>query len=118
MKALANYIIRHNVTPQQQAAALELLTGYLMDDGPHERRAAAQALGALGSLAETALEPLATLAGHDPQQRVRAAAESALTAIREGDADSKEVRRLRNELDDLREQNEELEDRLQKLETK
>src|SRR5690606_18570090 len=83
MKAMANYLIRQEVPVAQQAECVELLTGYLTGDGPHQRRAAAEALGALGRMGEPALPKLTAVAEHDPDQRVRSAAESAIKAIRD-----------------------------------
>ena len=116
MRALATYLIRNEVSPAKQTPAVERLMTCLDGEGTHVRRAAAQALGALGKLGEPAIDSLSAVAEHDADQRVRSAAESALTAIREGNADSAEVKRLRAELDTLRKQNDELEGRLLKLE--
>jgi aminopeptidase N len=118
MKALANFLIRQEVPVARQTECVELLSGYLTSEGPHQRRAAAEALGALGRIGEPALSPLSAIAEHDPDQRVRSAAETAIKAIRDREGDGKEVQRLRDELDDLRELNETLEDRLLKLESR
>lgn len=118
MKALATFLIRRDVSSATQTSVVELLSGYLVGEGMHVRRAAAQSLGAMSRIAEPALEELDAVARHDADQRVRSAAESAAKAIRSGDGDNKEVQRLRDELDNLRERNDELEGRLLKLEAK
>jgi aminopeptidase N len=118
MKALANFLIRQEVPAAQQTESIELLTSYLAGDGPYQRRAAAESLGALGRIGEPAVPQLTAVAQHDADQRVRSAAESAIKAIRDRDGDGKEVQRLRKELEDLRELNETLEDRLLKLESR
>ncbi len=118
IKALANVLVRNEVSRAAQTHTIERLTQLLSDDGTHIRVAVAKALGAVGKPAEPARNRLQVVAQHDVDQRVRDAAESALTAIREGNGEGTEVQRLRDELTNLKDINSDLEDRLLKLESR
>ena len=61
---------------------------------------------------------MASLAEHDPEGRVRVAARAALKALQTEKIASAELDRLRVELDSLRKRNQDLADRLKKLEAK
>jgi aminopeptidase N len=118
IEALAAYAARTELTPKQQTAVVERLENCLTGEGPYIRRAAATALGRLGDLAQPALTRLEALAQQDAEQRVRAAAETAVTAIRERRPPQADLKATRDELDQLRRRNEELEERLLRLEAR
>lgn len=114
--AIAARFGRIEPSDQQQTAAIEALAGYLQTERPRIRRAAADALRDLGSTGTPALDVLDALARHDANLRVRTAARSAAEAIRSGDTSEGQVRDLRKELEELREQNRELTERLDRIE--
>ncbi|MCA9077170.1 MAG: HEAT repeat domain-containing protein [Planctomycetaceae bacterium] len=118
IKAMANFLVRNDVSRATETQTIERLSRLLSDDGTHIRRASATALGAIGKPAASARERLEVAAQHDVDQRVRDDAKSALTAIREGNGDGAEVKRLREQLTELRDSNTQLEDRLLKLESR
>ena len=115
---MANFLVRNDVSRATETQTIERLSRLLSDDGTHIRRASATALGAIGKPAASARERLEVAAQHDVDQRVRDDAKSALTAIREGNGDGAEVKRLREQLTELRDSNTQLEDRLLKLESR
>ena len=118
-----NYLLPRNMatTPTDEAThqrIVEALAAALGDSGRQVRSAAARALGNLQEpqRAQSALPALQQLAAHDPERRVRSAAESTVKAIREGRQAPVELSDLRKELEAAVEHNKELESRLEKLE--
>ena len=77
-----------------------------------------QAMRRLGGSAKAAEDVVASLAEHDPEGRVRVAAQAALKAMQTEKPASAELDRLRGELEALRKRNRDLADRLKKLEAK
>lgn len=118
MKSVAAWAVRFESTPQQQSQVVDRLMDYLTSDGPRGRRAAAEALGSLGPIARDALDRLDHIAAHDFDLRARTAAGSAAEKIRTADNSPAGMQRVRTELEALRKRNQELEDRLQRLESK
>ena len=106
-------------TPEMETAkVVKRLTGLLQAPGPRIRAAALQAMRRLGGSAKAAEDVVASLAEHDPEGRVRVAAQAALKAMQTEKTASAELDRLRGELESLRKRNRDLADRLKKLEAK
>lgn len=118
MRNIVGFLGRNEVSKPKQAEIVVVLTGYLDEYGPRIRRAAIETLRDLGAAANPAEELIAALAEHDPDGRVRASAEAAFKKMQIDEKPSKELTRLRNELSNLAKRNQELEDRLLKLESK
>jgi len=106
-------------TPEMETGkVVTRLTGLLQAPGPRIRAAALQAMRRLGGSAKAAEDVVASLAEHDPEGRVRVAAQAALKAMQTEKTASAELDRLRGELESLRKRNRDLADRLKKLEAK
>ena len=99
-------------------AVVKMLAGLLESSGPRIRGAALQALRRLGESAKAAESVVSSLAEHDPETRVQVAARAALKAMQTAKSSSAELDRLRGELDSLKKRNQDLADRLKKLEAK
>ena len=106
-------------TPEMETGkVVKRLTGLLQAPGPRIRAAALQAMRRLGGSAKAAEDVVASLAEHEPEGRVRVAAQAALKAMQTEKTASAELDRLRGELESLRKRNRDLADRLKKLEAK
>ncbi|QDU43492.1 Aminopeptidase N [Symmachiella dynata] len=117
-EAIATYFSRNEVSKPVREKTVETLAGYLKVDNRHVRRKIIESLGNMGKNAATARSILASVADQDPDDRVRAAAKTALPKLDAETPATAEVGKLRTELDKLQKTNKELEDRLQKLESK
>jgi len=118
VNGIGTYFSRNDVPKAQQEKVLETLTGYLKIDNRYVRRIVIETLGGMGKAALPARGIIATIAEQDPDGRVRSTAKETLPKL---DADvpaTKELGKLRSQLDELQKTNKELEDRLQKLESK
>ena len=118
IQALGERVSRGKTPELMAGKVVKMLTGLLGAPGPRIRAAALQAVRRLGASAKTAEEVVASLAEHDPEGRVRVAARAALKALQTEKIASAELDRLRGELDSLRKRNQDLADRLKKLEAK
>ena len=118
LRSLATFVSRNEISEVHRNQLLERVTGCLQGEVPRIRRAAVETLRDLGSLARTATATVESLAEHDPDDRVRAAATAAAERMKNNDAPSQELGRLRKEIDSLRSRNRDLADRLLKLESK
>lgn len=116
--ALPTFLTRNDVSEARKTNVVDGLTALLAGEGPRIRQAAVQALGDLGSTARPALDQVESLAAHDPEGRVRESAEQATDKIRNDAPLSKEVARLRKQIEDVRKENRQLEEKLLKLEAK
>ncbi|HID23650.1 MAG TPA: hypothetical protein EYP14_14810 [Planctomycetaceae bacterium] len=116
--ALADSAKRNELARDMEARLVKRLTGYLQGEGPRIRQAAVTALGRLGPDARTAVERLETVAEHDANSRVRAAASKAVEQIRGDRSKAEQVKQLRKQMEELRRKNRELEDRVRRLEAK
>jgi len=115
---LGQRVTRAGTPDSATTRAVKVLTKLLGASGPRIRAAALQAMRRLGSSAKAAEEVVASLAEHDPEGRVRVAARAALKALQQEKTASAELDRLRGELDSLKKRNQDLADRLKKLEAK
>ena len=115
---LGQRVIRAGTPDSATVRVVKALTGLLEARGPRIRGAALQAMRRLGHSAKAAEEVVASLAEHDPEGRVRVAARAALKALKQEKTATAELDRLRGELDSLRKRNQDLADRLKKLEAK
>ncbi len=114
--------VTKNIYLDEQATELivEALTAALNDSGYRVRWAAASALGSLSepARARSALGTLRALAANDPRERVRRAAERTIEAIEKGEPAQVGLDEVRDELKEIVEKNEELTDRLDRLEVR
>jgi len=115
---LGQRVTRAGTPDSATVRVVKALTGLLEARGPRIRGAALQAMRRLGHSAKAAEEVVASLAEHDPEGRVRVAARAALKALKQEKTATAELDRLRGELDSLRKRNQDLADRLKKLEAK
>jgi aminopeptidase N len=115
---LGQRVTRAGTPDSATVRVVKALTGLLEARGPRIRGAALQAMRRLGHSAKAAEEVVASLAEHDPEGRVRVAARAALKALQQEKTATAELDRLRGELDSLRKRNQDLADRLKKLEAK
>lgn len=117
--SIAESLSRHTFAESKSQRVVEDLTKLLdQAETPTIRRAASEALLKLGRQATTALSAVEALANHDPNGRVRASAEKAAEAIRSAESPKAELKRLQQELKELRENGTQFEDRLIQLEAK
>jgi len=116
--AIADRFERMETTAEQQATVIETLVGYLQTERPRIQQSAAAALRDLGTMSAPSLDVLDALARHDAELRVRNAAESAAKAIRDGGTSNQQVRDLRKQLEALEKQNQELKDRIDRIEVR
>ena len=86
-------------------------------EGPRVRGAAIGLLRDLGRSASTTLAALEAIQRHDPSDRLRDLAKRAIDQIRSNTPAPVELARLREELDRLKKANDELKERLEKIET-
>ena len=116
--ALGERVVRQKTPDAVTESVVKMLTGLLESSGPRIRGAALQALRRLGESAKAAESVVSSLAEHDPETRVKVAARAALKAMQTAKSSSAELDRLRGELDSLKKRNQDLADRLKKLEAK
>jgi len=119
IRALAGVTKRTHVDEATILNIVDTLAAALGDTGRRVRGAAARALGAISepALARTALPTLEAIAANDPASRVRRAAESTIKTIQEGKPAQVQVADLRDDLKEALEANEDLAERLEKLES-
>jgi aminopeptidase N len=103
-----------NLSEEKREDVIDFLRPFLDDPWLGVRT---RTVGALRELRATkALGDLQRVAEADLDGRAQRAAREAIQAIREGETKDEEVKKLRDELDDLRNENRALRDRLDKLE--
>jgi aminopeptidase N len=110
--------LANDTTPseEQQRHIVRALSDCLENEGPRVRGAAANALREMGRTATPALAALDALAQHDANARVRELAQQARDHIRNTGQVPSEVSRLRDQLDQLRREQETLKERLNRYE--
>jgi len=118
MATIAKYVDRNEVEGARRAELVRMVSDYLREDNPVVRRAAVGALRSLGSGKPPAISALEQLAERDANGRVRRAARDAVEKMRADSLPKQELKQLRTELDAVRKRNRELENRLEKLETR
>ncbi len=117
--SIAESLNRHPYAESKSQPIIDDLTKLLdQAETPSIRRAASEALLKLGRQATSALSAVEALANHDPNGRVRESAEKAAEAIRSAESPKAEMKRLQQELKELRESSTQFEDRLIQLEAK
>ncbi len=119
IRALAGVTKRTHVDEATILNIVDTLAAALGDTGRRVRGAAARALGSISepALARTALPTLEAIAANDPERRVRRAAEKTIKTIQEGKPAQVQVAELRDDLKEALEANEDLAERLEKLES-
>jgi aminopeptidase N len=116
LDALARLANGTTPTEEQQRRIVTALSTCLEGEGPRLRGAAISALRELGRAATPALAALDALGLHDPNERVRDLARQARDQIRSSGQVPPEVGRLREQLDQLRREQETLKERLNRYE--
>ncbi|QJW99782.1 M1 family metallopeptidase [Frigoriglobus tundricola] len=103
------------LTDPERERAVRALTAVVTEKSSRARRTAIAALESIGPPARAALKELDEVAAHDPGEDIAKAAKKAATAIRTS-PDAKELKQLREELDRLKKDHDELRKRLEKYE--
>lgn len=116
LRSLSVLLRKANPSDDQRNKIVTAITASLDGEGPTVRRTAVAALRDIGRSAEPAASALEAMARHDPDERIREAAQKALEAIRSNTPTAVEVTRLRQELERLRKSQEVLQERLDKYE--
>ena len=99
---------------ERKEPALDRLVELLDDSGLRTRLAAVAALGELGD--DRAVPAIERLAARELDGRVIRRSRETVAALREGRSKGEEVKKLRDEVDSLREEQRDLKDRLEKIE--
>ncbi|HMC66591.1 MAG TPA: hypothetical protein VKI65_16780, partial [Gemmataceae bacterium] len=102
---------------EQRQQIVKVAAACLEQEGPRVRGAAIGLLRDLGRSASTTLAALEAIQRHDPSDRLRDLAKRAIDQIRSNTPAPVELARLREELDRLKKANDELKERLEKIET-
>jgi aminopeptidase N len=106
------------VTPEARQKVVERLAQMVDKEGIRLRWSAIDALGGLGKEATTALAAVDAAVQRDGEGRIRDAAKRAADRIRAGTPPNVEVARLRDEIQKLKENEEKLVKRLERVEAK
>jgi aminopeptidase N len=114
--ALARLALTANPSDDQRQKVVSAAAACLEGEGRPVRRSAVTLLRDLGRSAAPALPALEALSRHDPEDSVRDLARGAVEQIRGGQPVPVELTRLREELERLRQSQEQLQDRLNKFE--
>ena len=117
LRTLERLVTTTSPTDAQRRQAIDAIVACLdAAEGAPVRRVASEALRGFGRTAAPALPALEALSLHDPDDRVRNMARQAVEQIRKDTPAPLELTRLREELDRLKRVNEQLQERLDKLE--
>lgn len=100
----------------QRKQIVAALSSCLEHEGPRVRTSAVEALQQMGASAASAVAALTEMSLHDPSEGTRAAAKRAIEEIHKNAPVPVEVGRLRDELDRLKREQEQLRERLSKYE--
>jgi aminopeptidase N len=114
--ALARLAQTANPSDEQRQKIVSAAAACLEGEGRPVRRSAVTLLRDLGKSAAPALPALEALSRHDPEESVRDLARGAVDQIRAGQPVPVELTRLREELERLRQGQEQMQDRLNKFE--
>jgi aminopeptidase N len=116
--ALADVLSENELSAEQKKLALSTIERHLSDSGPRVRSTAIQALAKIPKLAKAYRSKIEELAERDANESIRVAAGKLLKKMDDTDtSEPQNVRELRAELDRLKKENSELEERLERLET-
>ncbi len=117
LSAVGRLVKETTLTDRERERGVRALTAVLAEKSPRVQRTAIAALESIGPPARAVLKELDEVAAHDPVEDLAKAAKKAATAIRTS-LDAKELKQLREELDWLKKDQEELRKRLEKYEKK
>jgi aminopeptidase N len=118
LEGLAKLAKKANPGEEQRKAIVTAVAACLEGEHPLTRRAAIEALRELGRGAEPKLDVLEHVSRHDPDPRIAELARKAVESVRSSGPPPVELSRLREELERLRQANETLRDRLDRVERK
>ncbi len=120
ISSLVRVTQRTHVDDETYTTIVEALTAALNDTGRFTRASAIRALGGLDrpALAKAALSKLESLLASEGNERTTKALESAIKSIRSGEPAQVQLADLRDELKETHKHNEELIDRIEKLEAR
>ncbi|MGL5097562.1 MAG: hypothetical protein ACRDD1_18385, partial [Planctomycetia bacterium] len=117
LRAIATYLVRQPTADARKRRGMRKIADAVVAGETFQvRMAALDALRNLGSDARPVLADVEAVAGNDLDDRVREHAGNVRRGIVDGLPPNEELGRLRGEVDDLRKSNQEMKDRLQKLE--
>jgi len=106
------------LTEAQTARAVDSIAACATGDTRYLKRTAIGALRDMGESSRPVLPVLRAIAANDPSDRAREAADKAIEKILSGQPAQVQVEELRKELDKLREDNERMQDQLEKVKAK
>ncbi|MGL4464155.1 MAG: M1 family aminopeptidase, partial [Planctomycetia bacterium] len=117
LRAIATYLVRQPTADARKRRSMrKIADAVVAGETFRVRMAALDALRNLGHDARPVLADVEAVAGNDLDDRVREHAGNVRRGIVDGLPPNEELGRLRGEVDDLRKSNQEMKDRLQKLE--
>ncbi|MAT15115.1 MAG: hypothetical protein CMJ46_07575, partial [Planctomyces sp.] len=108
MDGIVRYIEENDMPVSQQKQIVTRFTEYLNSPSPLTRRSASAALGKIGEGARSSLDKLRQLANEDPDGWTRISAEAAVKQITEANDSRSEIKTLRDDIEKLRKQQEDL----------
>lgn len=114
--ALGNLAVSITPTSEQQKTMVQAITACIEGETPPVRRAAVAALRDFGRSALPTIDTLEALIRHEADDRIVELARRTIEAIRRDNPVPAELTRLREELDRLRRLNQELSERLDRME--
>jgi aminopeptidase N len=116
LRVLGQFTKEAQLTDAQRERAVRAIAAALTEDAARVRRSAISALQTIGPAAKVALTSLDDLAAHDPVESVAEAAKKAAEAVRAAPAGNQDLKQLREEVDRLKTEQEDLRKRLEKYE--
>jgi aminopeptidase N len=116
LTALGKLAQTGNPSDEQRGKIVTAVSACLEGEQSFVLRSAVAALRDLGRSAAPSLEALEALQRHDPSDRIRDLAKTAIEQIRKNEPAPVELTRLREELESLRKSQEQLRERLEKYE--
>jgi aminopeptidase N len=116
LDALGKLAVSITPTTEQQKAMVQAITACIEGETPPVRRAAVAALRDFGRTALPSIETLEALIRHEADDRIVELARRTIEAIRRDNPLPAELTRLREELDRLRRLNQQLSERLDRME--
>ena len=118
ISTLGDALRKNDLSSEQKDLALSTIERHLSDSGPRVRSTAIQALGKVPDLAMSYRTKIEELATQDASESIRVASDKLLKQIDTASAEKQVISELRTELDELKQQNSELQKRLERLENK
>ncbi|MCA9038789.1 MAG: HEAT repeat domain-containing protein [Planctomycetaceae bacterium] len=116
MEGIVRYISENKTPLGQQKQIVTRLAEYLNSPAPLTRRSASSALGKIGEGARSTLDKLRQMANDDPDGWTRVRSSSAVQQIEAANNSRDEIKTLRDDIEKLRQQQNELDNKFEGLE--